>query len=337
MIIKPNFRNVSILLVDSDTILADVVVHMLRAMGFNHVKHVKTASEAVRMMHTQPVSFVITEWDLKDQSGIALVRYLRTSPESPNRSIPIVMLTGRGEQPDVEKARDTGITEFVIKPFSASTLFARIDQIIDHPRSFVLSQGYVGPERRRRGNPPEGVGERRSQKPVIVTNMRDFNKKEGDPAPLIVQPDFSIRLQMNIVQPLKRLITPEILQEAQYAINVMGDESYHWIMEDLQTIRQAYEGIKVVYSPHHLESIKEAALSIKARSGTFGYTMASDVARLLYLFLCMDFVPGNPRHPIVIEKHIEVLTVILAQKIKDRPGVGNELYAELERLIELHR
>jgi len=63
MIIRPNFRNVSVLLVDSDSVLANVVIHMLRAMGFNHLKHAKTATEAVQIIRTKPISFIITEWD----------------------------------------------------------------------------------------------------------------------------------------------------------------------------------------------------------------------------------------------------------------------------------
>ena len=63
--------------------------------------------------------------------------------------------------------------------------------------------------------------------------------------------------------------------------------------------------------------------------------MASDVARLLYLFLSTDFVPTHPRHVVVIQKYIEVLKVIFAQAIKEREGLGAELYRELERLTAI--
>ncbi len=337
MIIKPNFRNVSILLADADTFLSQVIMQYLRAMGFHNIKHVKTGADAMRILRTQPISFLITEWDMKGSSGIELVRYLRLSNDSPNRSLPIIMLTGRGEQRDVEYARDIGITEFVVKPFTARALFGRIEQIIEQPRSFVIANSYVGPERRRRGNPPPGVGERRIRKALSAMSTKEVFKTSVDQAPLIVSPDFTIRHQLNIKHALSHIITPEVLKEAQASVDKLGEDSHSWIQEDLATIRKSYESLKLVYSPHHLEAIKEAALSIKARAGTFGYTMASDVARLLYLFLCSDYRPGNSRHPIVVEKHVEVLMVILAHKIKERAGVGEELYAELERLIELHR
>jgi CheY-like chemotaxis protein len=337
MIRKPSFRNVTVLLADSDPCLAQAVMHNLRIMGFQKVTHVKSGDDAVRMLRSQPVSFLITEWDIKGGSGIELVRFIRRSEESPNRGLPIIMLTGRGELVDVRMARDVGITEFVVKPFSAQTLFNRIEQIIDHPRSFVVANSYVGPERRRRGLPPPGTSDRRIIKPIAAVPSRSaFQAMPGHP-PVVFSPDFSLRLQLGTKQPLGTLITAEVLEEAQSAINQMVDESLSWIREDLDTMRRAFESIQQVYAPEPLEVLKEASLSLKARSGTFGYRMASDVARLMYLFLSSDSKPTNPKHITVIEKHLQVLMVIFAQKIKDREGVGAELYNELERLIAMHK
>jgi CheY-like chemotaxis protein len=337
MIRKPSFRNVNVLLADSDPCLAQAVMHNLRIMGFQKVTHVRTSADAVRTLQSQPVSFLITEWDIKGSSGIDLVRFIRRSNDSPNRGLPIIMLTGRGELTDVRTARDVGITEFVVKPFSAQTLFNRIEQIVEHPRSFVVADSYVGPERRRRGLPPPGVEDRRVIKPIAAVPSRNaFQAPPGHP-PVLFSPDFSLRLQLGSKQPLSSLITAEVLEEAQSAINQMGDESMSWIREDLESMQQSFESIRKAYTPEPMEALKEAALSLKARSGTFGYRMASDVARLMYLFLSSDFKPTNSKHFTVIEKHLQVLMVIFAQKIKDREGVGAELYNELERLITMHK
>jgi PleD family two-component response regulator len=83
---KPNFRNVNVLLADSDACLAQAVIHNLRAMGFGNITHVKTSADAVRTIRSQAISFLITEWDMKGTNGVELVRYLRRSPDSPNRA-----------------------------------------------------------------------------------------------------------------------------------------------------------------------------------------------------------------------------------------------------------
>lgn len=340
MIRKPHnvrFGKIHILIVDSDSCLSQAVAHTLRAMGFGNVQHVKTASDAVRIIRAQPVSFLITEWDIKGSSGVDLVRFLRRSPDSPNRSIPIIMLTARGEIHDVEYARDMGITEFVVKPFSAHTLFSRIERIIDQPRGFVVANAYVGPERRRRGLPPPGMADRRTIQAVVSSPSPEAFKAPPGSPPLVFPADYSIRQTLGGGQPLAALITPEILKDAQKAIAALGEDSLQWIREDLAALQRASAALQKLYSAMVFEALLEATLSIKARAGTFDYSMASDVARLLFLFLSADFSPTNPRHLIIIDKHIQVLTVIFAQKIKERAGLGAELYSELERLIQLHK
>jgi DNA-binding response OmpR family regulator len=335
---KPNFRSVSVLLADADACLAQAVTHNLRAMGFGNVAHVKSSDDALRAIRTQAISFLITEWDIKGSNGVELVRYLRRSPDSPNRSLPIIMLTGRGELSDVQAARDVGITEFVVKPFSAQTLFSRIEQMVDHPRSFVMASAYVGPERRRRGEPPPGMANRRTVKPLSASFSRDALKKVEGVPPVIFSPDVSLRNAFATNnKPLSSLITPDLIKDAQKAIDDLGEVSMQWIRDDISLLQTSYSSLKASYSAFAFENIKGPALSIKSRSGTFGYRMASDVARLLYLFLSIDFVPTNPRHLVVIEKHIQVLIVIFAQKIKEREGLGAELFAELEHLINVNK
>jgi hypothetical protein len=50
----------------------------------------------------------------------------------------------------VEAARDAGVTEFLVKPITAHSLFSRIAEIIERPRAFVRCEGYFGPDRRRK-------------------------------------------------------------------------------------------------------------------------------------------------------------------------------------------
>ncbi|MBU6298344.1 MAG: response regulator, partial [Alphaproteobacteria bacterium] len=79
----------------------------------------------------------------------AFTREVRTSAQSPNPYVPIIMVTGHTERHRVETARDAGVTEFLAKPITAQNLFLRIAEIVERPRSFVRCNGYFGPDRRR--------------------------------------------------------------------------------------------------------------------------------------------------------------------------------------------
>jgi two-component system chemotaxis response regulator CheY len=58
-------------------------------------------------------------------------------------------MTGHSEKSRVTEARDAGVTEFVVKPITAKAILVRINAVIFHPRPFVKSEGYFGPDRRR--------------------------------------------------------------------------------------------------------------------------------------------------------------------------------------------
>lgn len=155
---------IPVLIADSDTPIATLVRDVLKSVGFSNVRIAKDGREALDILVNQSVDLLITDWRMENMDGVSLMRFLRSDPASPNRFLPIIMLTGKAERRDVEEARDAGVTEYMVKPFTAKALFERIVQVIENPRSFILAKGYKGPDRRRRAleTPPE---ERRKLKP----------------------------------------------------------------------------------------------------------------------------------------------------------------------------
>jgi len=85
---------------------------------------------------------------------------VRTDPESPDQFVPIIMLSGHTEKARVMQARDAGITEFMAKPIAARALYARMVAVIEHPRTFVKTASYFGPDRRRQDMPFPGPDRR---------------------------------------------------------------------------------------------------------------------------------------------------------------------------------
>ena len=84
------------------------------------------------------------------EDGIALVKWLRSRTDSPDKYIPIIMLTGYSERNRVLEARDSGVTEFLAKPVSTKAIYSRLVAIVDNPRPFIRTESYFGPDRRRR-------------------------------------------------------------------------------------------------------------------------------------------------------------------------------------------
>ena len=59
------------------------------------------------------------------------------------------MITGYSTNDYIKIARDAGITEYVIKPFSAESIYKKIEAVIRRPRQFIRNFTYFGPDRRR--------------------------------------------------------------------------------------------------------------------------------------------------------------------------------------------
>ncbi|HEU5047850.1 MAG TPA: response regulator [Rickettsiales bacterium] len=156
-----NLAQVGVLIADGDRRIAAIVREVMESLGFSAIHIVHDGTEAIKVMKTEKIDMLITDWRMTPMDGISLVKYLRHDKDSPNRFLPIIMLTGYVGKEHVEIARDVGVTEFVVKPFSAKTLCDRIILLIDNPRGFVMNQNFVGPDRRRRHILPPDKTEKR--------------------------------------------------------------------------------------------------------------------------------------------------------------------------------
>lgn len=175
-------QNVTVLVVDPDLPIANIIKHVLHNLGFGNIIIRHSVAEAVEVFTSQTIDFIITDFDMTTLDGKQnFVEFVRNSPESPNPYVPIIMLTGHTEQTEVEQARDLGISEFAAKPFTAKSLCDRIVRIIENPRSFIITKRYTGPDRRRKSEtPPEEAGERRGKrKEDKPTKMNIFERWIG--------------------------------------------------------------------------------------------------------------------------------------------------------------
>jgi PleD family two-component response regulator len=163
--IAERLAQVKVLVVDDDHRIALIVRKVLESLGFANIHFARDGSQALKTLQAEKIDMIITDWQMTPMDGIGLVKYLRTADDSPNRFIPIIMLTGNAEREHVEVARDVGVTEFVVKPFSAKTLCDRIVLLIENPRSFIMSKRFIGPDRRRRDSaPPDGLEKRKERR-----------------------------------------------------------------------------------------------------------------------------------------------------------------------------
>ena len=147
------FDLLKIMLVDDNHHMRVLLTEILRAIGVKHVFEASDGAEALQIMRTHQVDVVMTDLAMQPLDGIDFVRLLRNSPDSPNQMAPVIMITGHSTSRRVSEARDAGVNEFLAKPVTARGVIERIGEIVEHPRPYIRSGDYFGPDRRRRVDP----------------------------------------------------------------------------------------------------------------------------------------------------------------------------------------
>ena len=116
-----------VLVVEDEAALSGLLDYNLRAEGFE-VAIVEDGDEALIAVEENEPDIVLLDWMLPNVSGVEICRRLRA--RAATRTLPVIMLTARGEEEDRLRGLDTGADDYVTKPFSMSELVARIRAVL---------------------------------------------------------------------------------------------------------------------------------------------------------------------------------------------------------------
>ena len=120
-----------ILIVDDEPAIRDMVAYALRKGEYEPVL-AGDAREAQAQIAERVPDLILLDWMLPGTSGLELAR--RWRKDRLTREIPIIMLTARGEENDRVGGLEAGVDDYVVKPFSARELLARIRAVLRRSR-----------------------------------------------------------------------------------------------------------------------------------------------------------------------------------------------------------
>ncbi|MES9974067.1 MAG: response regulator, partial [Candidatus Thiodiazotropha sp.] len=116
-----------ILAVDDEPAVGEMLRFILEQDGFQ-ADFVEDATQAINQIRKAKPDLILLDWMLPGMSGLELAGRLKKDRET--ASIPIIMLTAKGEEDDKVRGLDIGAEDYVTKPFSARELLARIRSIL---------------------------------------------------------------------------------------------------------------------------------------------------------------------------------------------------------------
>jgi CheY-like chemotaxis protein len=322
------FAKLQLLVADSDVRSAQLIKTLLMSFGIRKIDLVYSAQEALHALRTRRVDLLVTEQVLEPVTGLDLVKTIRAAKNDKllHFDMPIIMLTAHSDAQQVLAARDAGITEFVAKPFSARSFSTRLIEIIDSPRAFVEAPNYKGPSRRRRAAPPPGVEDRRGR-----PDQR--TRPDGGPKVNILRANRSLHEMLGSVDAADILIE-EVISEAQIELMKAEGDFVIWVKDDIAKLEAAYSALATNPTNNAArENLLDAAYTIKSQAGIFGYDLGTHVADMLITYLGAHIL-FSPEHLVVTRKHIDTMSVIFTQKVKDAKGdIGQSLVDSLSKLV----
>ncbi|HEX6978557.1 MAG TPA: response regulator [Alphaproteobacteria bacterium] len=116
-----------ILVVDDFGAMRQVIRRFLGMYGLRRVDEAEDGTSALAKLQEKPYTLIIADWKMQPMTGIELLRRVRADERY--RSIPFLMVTSDAEPDSVLAAREAGVSGYVAKPFSATTLKAKIESI----------------------------------------------------------------------------------------------------------------------------------------------------------------------------------------------------------------
>lgn len=180
----------NVLIADSNNYMRQIIRTMLRGFGISRIREAGDGAVALEELNTHIIDLVVVDYALETLNGVELTEMVRGAEDSPNRFVPIVMLSAYTEKWRVEAARDAGVTEFLRKPLCAKDLYLRLEEVIERPRNFIRTSRYFGPDRRRKTMTGPATPRRRAEDKAedeAATNATADEQFSGNAADLAAE------------------------------------------------------------------------------------------------------------------------------------------------------
>jgi len=116
-----------ILVVDDYSTMVRIIRNLLKQLGFENIDDANDGSAALAKMQSRKYGLVISDWNMEPMTGYDLLREVRANSEL--SQTPFIMITAESKTENVIAAKKAGVSNYIVKPFNAATLKAKIDAV----------------------------------------------------------------------------------------------------------------------------------------------------------------------------------------------------------------
>jgi two-component system chemotaxis response regulator CheY len=116
-----------ILVVDDYQTMIRIIRNLLKQLGFDDIDDALDGTQAIAKMRQRKYGLVISDWNMEPMTGYELLKTVRADEVLKNT--PFIMVTAESKTDNVIAAKKAGVNSYIVKPFNAQTLKAKIESI----------------------------------------------------------------------------------------------------------------------------------------------------------------------------------------------------------------
>ncbi|NMC64445.1 MAG: response regulator [SAR324 cluster bacterium] len=130
-------KDLKILIVDNVESARKAVMRHLSKLGYSNFTEAENGQEAISMLEAMPFDLIISDFEMPSMDGIKLMREIRQREEL--KDIPFVLIATTATKQEVFKAFKSGISSYILKPFSAKILQETIERLVNKSETKPIS------------------------------------------------------------------------------------------------------------------------------------------------------------------------------------------------------
>jgi two-component system, chemotaxis family, chemotaxis protein CheY len=120
--------NMRILIVDDYSTMLRIMRNLLKQLDLGNIEEATNGEEALRKLNHEPFDLVISDWNMTPMTGLDLLQKVRADAKL--KRIPFIMVTAESKTENVVAAKQAGVSNYIVKPFNAETLKAKISSVM---------------------------------------------------------------------------------------------------------------------------------------------------------------------------------------------------------------
>lgn len=117
-----------ILVVDDYTTMVRIIRNLLKQLGFENVEEASDGQAALDKLRMKSYGLVISDWNMEPMTGYELLQQVRADDKL--KRTPFIMVTAKSRTENVIAAKKAGVNTYIVKPFTAQTLKAKMTAVL---------------------------------------------------------------------------------------------------------------------------------------------------------------------------------------------------------------